>query len=75
MKTMLSVAVFISMMATPVLAEKTLVNPKPTCTQDNTATYKMILYHLDRIEMLIDEMKQNVSTVEQKPKRIFEKPS
>jgi hypothetical protein len=74
MKTMLSVAVFIAMMATPVLAEKTLVNPKPTCA-DSAVTYKMIVYHLDQIEMLIDEMKQNISMTEQKPKHIFKKSS
>lgn len=75
MKTILSVATLIAMLATPVLAEKTLVKPTPTCIRDSGITYKMIAYHLDQIEMIISEMKQNGSTAGQKPKGVFKKSS
>lgn len=66
MKTILSVAAFIAMFAAPVFAEKTPIEPKQTCVQDDTIAYRMIIYHLDQISMVIDEMRQNVLDQEQK---------
>jgi hypothetical protein len=66
MKTILSLAAFIAMFAAPVFAEKTPVEPKQTCVQDTALAEWVIIYHLDQIDMVIDEMRQNILNQEQK---------
>ena len=57
MKRLLSAAALAAILSTPALAEKTPVKPTDTC-QEQVMLQQMI-YHLDAIEMMIEEMRAN----------------
>ena len=64
MKSVISAAVFAAILATPALADKKPVKPvKPVQTQTCGTNDKfewIVAYHLDQIEMAIQEMRQNI---------------
>lgn len=65
MKLILSAAAIVAALSTPALAEKTLVDPKQEtknlCSNDKMEW--MIIYHLDQIETLIDQMRKETLSV------------
>ena len=64
MKTLIAAAI-VATLSTPALAEKTPVKPVSTCGEDITA--QVVVYHLDQIEMLLEEMRANI--LQQYPKK------
>ena len=64
MKRAISAAIFLAMLSTPALANKT---PRDQTCNDHKLEMQMI-YHLDQIEMLLKEMRKNVLLVAPKPK-------
>jgi hypothetical protein len=71
MKNVIFAAAFMSILSTPALAHKTRIDPPQTC--DNSILEWQMIYHLDQVEMLIDEMRQNVLNVPSKPKNTIKK--
>ena len=69
MKRVISAAIFLAMLSTPAFANKT---PVQTCNSQKLEM-QMMIYHLDQIEMLLDEMRRNVQIVPPKPKDTYKK--
>lgn len=63
MKRLLSAAALVAILTTPALAEKT---PVDTCA--TAVSYTKIMYHLDRIEELLDQLEASAKLVDKKPK-------
>jgi hypothetical protein len=63
MKRVISAAIFLAILSTPALANKTQIQ---TC--NDRKLEMQIIYHLDKIEMLLDEMRKNALSVPSKPK-------
>jgi hypothetical protein len=57
MKTLITAAI-VATLSTPAMAEKTPVKPVSTCGEDITA--QIVVYHLDQVEMLLEEMRANI---------------
>ena len=66
MKSIISAAAFLAILSTPALANKTQVNPPESC--DNRILVWQIMYHLDQIEMALNEMRKNALSVPLKPR-------
>lgn len=66
MKRLLLVSVILSFLSTPALANKTHVSEARDCKQD-----KVLTYHLDEMQKLIDQLRQDALVSERK--RIFRK--
>lgn len=66
MKRLLSAAALAAILSTPALAEKTPVKPVDTCA--TAVSYTKIMYHLDRIEELLDQLEASAKLVDKKPK-------
>ena len=62
MKTLMTATAIVAMLSTPALANKTPRKPIMSECEVNQQKYdeKMVLYHLDQIEMLLEEMRQNI---------------
>lgn len=58
MKRLLSAAAIAAILSTPAMAEKTPVKPVETCNND--LPLKVMIYHLDQIEMLIEQSRKEV---------------
>ena len=58
MKRLLSAAALAAILSTPALAEKTPVKPVNTC-QEQVMLQQMI-YHLDQIEMLLEQSRKEI---------------
>lgn len=74
MKNIISAAAFVAILSTPALADKMPVKqPVNTCQNDKFEW--IIAYHLDQIEMAIQEMRSEVISVPPypKPKDSFKK--
>lgn len=58
------------MLATPALATKEAVKPvkRPTNTCQEELMFKQMIYHLDAIEMMIEEMREDALRQFPKPK-------
>lgn len=66
MKNIISAAFVTAILSTPALAEKTLVKPFDECQED--ILLQQMVYHLDSIDMMIEEMRQNLLREYPKPK-------
>jgi hypothetical protein len=66
MKSIISAAAFLAILSTPALANKTRIDPPESC--DDRILVWQIVYHLDQIEMALDEMRKNVLSVPLKPR-------
>lgn len=58
MKTLLTAVALAAILTTPALAEKTPVKPVDTCNDD--LPLKVMIYHLDQIEMLLEESRKEI---------------
>ena len=65
MRTLLTAVALAAILTTPALANKTIVKPVDTCAMDKS--YIKIMYHLDRIEALLDKMEANTKLINKKP--------
>lgn len=65
MKRLLSAAALAAILSTPALAEKTPVKPVDTCQEE--IMLKQMIYHLDALEMMIEEMRADA--LRQHPKK------
>ena len=65
MKYLLSAAALAAILSTPALAEKTPVKPVNTCQEE--IMLKQMIYHLDALEMMIEEMRADA--LRQHPKK------
>jgi hypothetical protein len=70
MKSIISAAAFVAILSTPALAHKTRIDPPESC--EVRILEWQIIYHLDQIEMALDEMRKNVLMVPSKPKHTTE---
>ena len=66
MKTLISAVALVTTLSTPAFAEKTPVKPLSSCEEE--IMLKQMIYHLDTIEMLIEEMR--TEALRQYPKPI-----
>lgn len=64
MRTLLTAVALATILTTPALANKTIVKPVDTCATDKS--YTKIMYHLDRIEALLDKMEAEAKLVDKK---------
>ena len=64
MKYLLSAAALAAILATPALAEKTPVKPVDSCAM--TVSYTKIMYHLDRIDELLNELEASAKLIDKK---------
>lgn len=62
MKTLLSAVALAAILTTPALADKTLIddNKKHIDTCQNDLPLKVMIYHLDQIQMMLDQSRKEV---------------
>jgi len=64
MRTLLTAVALAAILSTPALAEKTPVKPADTCA--TTVSYTKIMYHLDRIDELLDKLETSTKLIDKK---------
>jgi hypothetical protein len=68
MKTLITATAFAVILSSPALAEKEPVKPLITeCEIKEDIALQMTIYHLDQVQMLIEEMRANI--LQQYPKK------
>ena len=72
MRTLLTAVALAAILTTPALANKTPVKPVDSCAM--TVSYTKIMYHLDRIDELLDELEASAKLIDKKTEKDVKTP-